>query len=137
MSFQFPKKIQFLTLLALPTLLGACQSLEQKEDSCVTNVLAPVSALSSVKTGTTSTPLEVYYTIPIVNSCGQFVKLEENRQGNNIYLSPLVRYEGCVCAQTKTDYKGTYTFTAAQPGKYVVHFLKADNAVLTDTLTVK
>lgn len=117
--------------------LGACQSLNTDENECTASVLAPVSRLSSVKTGKVGEPLEVFFTVPIQNGCGQFQKLDEARTGFNLYLSPQVRYEGCVCAEVVTDYNGIYRFTATQPGTYVVHFLTTNNRELTDTLTVQ
>ncbi|RPD45856.1 hypothetical protein DNI29_17050 [Hymenobacter sediminis] len=126
-----------LTLAALlsSTLLTSC--LDDKEPSCSSDALAPTLAVVSPKTGTVNTPVEVRYTIQIANSCGQFKSLTEQRNGNNIYLSPLVSYEGCSCPQIASDYTGSFKFTAPTPGKYVFHFLKLDNTILTDTLTVQ
>lgn len=129
-----PSRLALASLLSA-TLLTSC--LDNKEPNCSSDALAPTLAVVGPKTGTINTPVEVRYTIQIANSCGQFKSLTEQRSGNNIYLSPLVSYEGCSCPQVASDYTGSFKFTPATPGKYVFHFLKLDNTLLTDTLTVQ
>lgn len=124
-----------LAALLSSTLLTSC--LDNKEPSCSSDALAATLAVASPRTGTVNTPVDVRYTIQIANSCGQLKTLSEQRSGNNIYLSPIVSYEGCSCPQIASDYTGSFKFTASTTGKYVFHFLKLDNTILTDTLTIQ
>lgn len=121
----------------LAAALTGCLSLDSKPDSCSTEVLAPTTRLVSPETGTVGTPVTVRYTLQIVNGCGQFKSVSEQRSGNHIYLSPVVAYEGCVCPEVVSSYEGSYPFTATQPGTYIFHFPSATATPLTDTLIVQ
>ncbi|MCA8830353.1 hypothetical protein [Hymenobacter pini] len=129
----FPRILGGAALLAC---LAAC-SPTADEAKCSADVLASVASVSSARTGKVGTPVPVAYTVSIPNSCGQFMELREQKEGNKTYLVPTVRYEGCTCPAVKSDYQGTYQFTAAQPGKYILLFPNATTQVVTDTITIQ
>ncbi|GAB2785005.1 hypothetical protein HNQ93_002517 [Hymenobacter luteus] len=121
----------------ITTALAGCLSLDSKPDTCSTEVLAPTTQVLSPATGQVGTPVTVRYTLQIINGCGEFKSLSEQRSGNHIYLSPVVAYQGCVCPEVVSSYEGSYPFTATQPGTYIFHFPSATPTPLTDTLVVQ
>ncbi|RSK49921.1 hypothetical protein [Hymenobacter rigui] len=106
------------------------------EAKCSEEVVGSVAAVGGAKTGTVGTPVPVSYIVSIPNGCGKFQGLREQRDGKKIYLVPTVRYEGCSCPQVVSDYQGTYQFTAAEPGTYVLLFPNITQT-LTDTITIQ
>lgn len=133
-SFSFLPNILRGTILLAG--LAACSPIAD-EAKCTDNVVGSVATVSSARTGTVGTPIPVNYVVNIPNSCGQFVELREQKDGNKTYLAPLVRYEGCTCPAVKSDYQGTYQFTATQPGKYIILFPNSTTQVVTDTITIQ
>ncbi|RSK33164.1 hypothetical protein [Hymenobacter metallilatus] len=132
-------KINSIRLLALCLgLTGAATSCFPTTDeaTCSEDVVGSVATVSSARTGRVGTPVPVSYTVSIPNGCGQFQGLREQREDKKVYLVPTVHYEGCTCPQVVSDYRGTYQFTAAEPGTYVLLFPNTTQT-LTDTITIQ
>lgn len=135
MTPSFPPFFRLLSLGLLA--LGATSCLSgNDENTCSQDAVGSVATVSSAQTGTVGQPVTVSYTVSIPTACGKFIALNEQRATNKIYLSPTVRYEGCTCPLAANDYRGTYQFTATQPGQYILYFPSA-TATLTDTITIR
>ncbi|AHJ97871.1 hypothetical protein [Hymenobacter swuensis] len=115
--------------------ITSCLS-DADDSSCSQEVVGSVAVVGGAKTGKVGTPVAVTYTVSIINGCGQFKELREQREANKVYLAPTVRYEGCTCPQVAADYQGTYQFVATQPGQYILNFPNVTKTI-TDTITIQ
>lgn len=127
-----------ILLLALTTLTGC---LNDDENYCSQTIYPFITTVTGPDTALTGEEITLEVTFPILVPCGTFVGFNENHvYPKTIYAA--VKYEGCNCSGNQTTQTEDYTFSADEPGEYVLKFANGANAdntgytYITKTITV-
>ncbi|MGI4886135.1 MAG: hypothetical protein ACRYFR_14355 [Janthinobacterium lividum] len=118
---------------------------EKNEDACAeTEFFAAVVAAPRTGAAQVGVPLEIKTTVALgTPSCIELRQFQETPAGagsSTVFVRPVGYYAKCACTgETAAPRALSYYFTAKQPGKYLLRFVKdtAGAKFLTDTVTVR
>jgi hypothetical protein len=120
-------------LIIMITLFHGCES--PWEGECESDLAAPiveVAVQDTVDLGS-SIPMK----IQIANGCGNFSYIKTVRDGNIIYVYPMAKYVGCVCAQAIKEQTVNYALNLGSAGDYTFQFFTTNGAFLTENVYVR
>jgi hypothetical protein len=121
---------KLLLFAGVVTLLEGC-SISDDEGYCYNRFYMTALNVTGPSTIPVNTDAVFQVTFPIVNTCGEFVEFVQLTNTTNTPNAPreiaaAVDYNGCNCPEQDTQVTEPYTFRAATPGIYELHFLTED-----------
>jgi hypothetical protein len=108
-----------------------------KSSNCISYEQAFVSKVDGDKKGRVNQEMTFQVYFGCHSGCGQFSSFQESVSGNTRTVIVNAKYEGCICTMDAPTRMVSYKFTPSESGVYYLRFPKAENAYLTDTLTIQ
>jgi len=129
-------RFKLIALFAVLATITAC-SMEDDADNdyCYSSFYTGINEVTGPETTTVDEPIEIMATFNISNGCGEFNRFVATTNYPKQIVA-LVDYSGCTCTEVLQTVTEPYTFTASEPGEYVLKFIKPDETFITKTITV-
>jgi hypothetical protein len=104
---------------------------------CHENFVPGVANVAGPTETSVGTPVDLIVSFNVYTSCGKFVKFTEGPMTENTReIAINAEYDGCDCEEKLFVRNATYTFTASQPGTYILKFHKTSLTFITHTIVV-
>jgi ABC-type transporter MlaC component len=75
--------------------LFSCRT--ENETDCLSYVSSPVTQVSMLDSAILNQPINIDFYFNANNGCGNFYNFNVNTISDTMVISPVVKYEGCVC----------------------------------------
>jgi hypothetical protein len=107
-------------------------------DTCSSTINSGILAvISSTLTVSVNQDINFEVTYGVANGCGISSDMESIKDGNNVTINMLTKYEGCVCTQIYSEGRKIYTFKSAVVGNFKLKFSKGDNTFIEKNVVVQ
>lgn len=132
------KKIlkKLIYLLPMMTLVFfSCRT--ENETGCTYFISEAVSQVSMPDSAFVNQPININIHYNANNGCGNFNNFNVSSTNDTIVISPVVKYEGCVCTMIFQNLQNTYVYTASNPGYVYFKFPSTNTHYLMDSIYIQ
>ncbi|MCX6294319.1 MAG: hypothetical protein NT127_08520 [Sphingobacteriales bacterium] len=123
-----------LLLVLFIILLISCRT--EHEGDCLNFVSSPVTQVSMLDSGIINQPINIDFYFNANNGCGNFYNFNVNSISDTMVISPVVKYEGCVCTMIFQNLQTTYSYTPTNLGYAYFKFPQSDSSFLMDSIYI-
>jgi len=109
---------------------------ENKAD-CTYFISEAVSQVCLPDSGLVNQPINIDVHYNANNGCGHFNNFNVNTINDTIVISPVVKYEGCVCTMIFQNLQNSYVYTATNPGYVYFKFPSTDSHYLMHSIYIQ
>ncbi len=131
------KKIlkKLIYLLPMMTLVFfSCRT--ENETGCTYFISEAVSQVSMPDSAFVNQPININIHYNANNGCGNFNNFNVNTINDTIVISPVVKYEGCVCTMIFQNLQSTYLYSTSNLGYMYFKFPQSDARFLMDSVYI-
>lgn len=130
------KQLRVILLAFTVSTLTFCSKEDTTGDYCFVTTQAPITQVTGDSITAINVPLVLQVSYNITNGCGSFSRfIESNGFPKEIIAE--ANYDGCVCTEIFSTQQSPYTFSASQPGEYILRFSTGNSTgFVTRTITV-
>lgn len=114
--------------------LFSCRT--ENDADCLSYVSSPVTQVSMLDSGIINQPINIDFHFNANNGCGNFYNFNVNTISDTMVISPVVKYEGCVCTMIFQNLQTTYSYTPINLGYAYFKFPQSDSSFLMDSIYI-
>jgi len=126
------KLIYLLPMLTL--VFFSCRT--ENETGCTYFISEAVSRVSMPDSGLVNQPFNIDIHYNANNGCGNFNNFNVNTISDTIIISPVVKYEGCVCTMIFQNLQSTYIYSSSNLGYVYFKFPQSNSSFLMDSVYI-
>jgi hypothetical protein len=115
--------------------LFSCRT--ENETDCLSYVSSPVTQVSMPDSGSVNQPINIEIHYNANNGCGNFNNFNVNTISDTIVISPIVKYEGCVCTMIFQNLQTTYSYSSSNLGYVYFKFPSTNSPYLMDSIYIQ
>ncbi len=123
-----------LLLVLFMIILISCRT--ENDADCLSYVSSPVTQVSMPDSGFVNQPININIHYNANNGCGNFYNFNVNSISDTIVISPVVKYEGCVCTMIFQNLQSTYLYSASNLGYVYFKFPQSGSSFLMDSVYI-
>ena len=109
----------------------------ENETDCTYFISEVVPQVSMPDSGLINQPINIDVHYNANNGCGHFNNFNVTSLNDTVIISPIVKYEGCVCTMIFQNLQNTYVYTASNPGYVYFKFPSTDAHYLMDSIYIQ
>jgi hypothetical protein len=114
--------------------LFSCRT--ENPSDCLSYVPTPVSQVSMPDSAFVNQPININIHYNANNGCGNFNNFNVNTISDTIVISPIVKYEGCVCTMIFQNLQTTYLYSSSNLGYMYFKFPQSGSSFLMDSVYI-
>ena len=133
MNKKILKKLIYL-LPMLTLVFFSCRT--ENETDCTYFISEAVSHVNMPDSGLVNQPINIDIHYNANNGCGNFNNFNVNTINDTIVISPIVKYEGCVCTMIFQNLQTTYLHSSSNLGYVYFKFPQSDSSFLMDSVYI-
>jgi hypothetical protein len=114
--------------------LFSCRT--ENPSDCLSYVPTPVSQVSMPDSAFVNQPININIHYNANNGCGNFNNFNVNTISDTIVISPVVKYEGCVCTMIFQNLQTTYLYSSSNLGYMYFKFPQSGSSFLMDSVYI-
>ena len=134
MNNRILKKLIYL-LPILTLVFFSCRT--ENETDCTYFITEAVSQVNMPDSGFVNQPININIHYNANNGCGNFNNFNVTSLNDSVIISPVVKYEGCVCTMIFQNLQNTFVYTASNPGYVYFKFPSTDTHYLMDSIYIQ
>ena len=115
-------------------ILFSCRN--ENPSDCLSYVSSPVTQVSMPDSAFVNQPININIDYNANNGCGNFNNFNVNSISDTIVISPVVKYEGCVCTMIFQNLQSTYLYSASNLGYVYFKFPQSGSSFLMDSVYI-
>ena len=123
-----------LLFVLFMTFLFSCRT--ENEGDCLNYVSSPVTQVSMPDSAFVNQPININIHYNANNGCGNFNNFNVNTISDTIVISPVVKYEGCVCTMIFQNLQSIYLYSASNLGYVYFKFPESESSFLMDSVYI-
>jgi hypothetical protein len=116
------------------TILISCRT--ENDTDCLSYVSSPVTQVSMPDSAFVNQPININIHYNASNGCGNFNNFNVNTISDTTVISPVVKYEGCVCTMIFQNLQSTYLYSASNLGYVYFKFPQSGSSFLMDSVYI-
>jgi hypothetical protein len=124
-------------LLFLLFMIFLCSCRTENETDCTYFISEAVSQVSMPDSGMANQPFNIDIHYNANNGCGNFNNFNVTSINDTIVISPVVKYEGCVCTMIFQNLQNTYVYNASRSGYVYFKFPSTNFPYLMDSIYIE
>ena len=106
------------------------------EGDCLNFVSSPVTQVSMLDSGIINQPTNIDFHFNANNGCGNFYNFNVNTISDTMVISPVVKYEGCVCTMIFQNLQSIYLYSTSNLGYVYFKFPQSESSFLMDSIYI-
>lgn len=114
--------------------LFSCRT--ENDTDCLSYVSSPVTQVSMPDSAFVNQPININIHYNASNGCGNFNNFNVNTISDTIVISPVVKYEGCLCTMIFQNLQTTYLYSASNLGYVYFKFPQSESSFLMDSVYI-
>jgi hypothetical protein len=119
----------------LMLMIFSCRT--ENETDCTYFITEAVSQVSMPDSGLVNQPINIDIHYNANNGCGHFNNFNVTSLNDTVIISPIVKYEGCVCTMIFQNLQNTYVYTASNSGYVYFKFPSTVAHYLMDSIYIQ
>jgi len=114
-----------------------CSCRTENETDCTYFISEAVSQVSMPDSGMVNQIFNIDIHYNANNGCGNFNNFNVTSINDTIVISPVVKYEGCVCTMIFQNLQNTYVYNASRSGYIYFKFPSTNSPYLMDSIYIE
>lgn len=114
--------------------LFSCRT--ENDTDCLSYISSPVTQVSMPDSAFVNQPININIHYNANNGCGNFNNFNVNTISDTIVISPIVKYQGCVCTMIFQNLQSTYLYSASNLGYVYFKFPQSETSFLMDSVYI-